>query len=312
MTQPQARIYQTVRPWNLVRGPIAGLNQGGYTVCARSHRGRKDEEMEHEHPKLEPGFVRSRLRCRARAVYSSSSGARRRSALEGPKLAATACALLAGLALADCGGVTPPDVAGSYYGFVSGARPSKTTYTSSDAPFMKLTLKSDHTYSMDVAMAERPFTGNWTRSDDQVTLLISGRAFVEFQIAGPDELKPVSKERRRNIPGSLWRMPVAWERGLEKQAAVDKTVDAARELAQAILMEADTWRRPLPKTQKELERRLRRTVRKGGAFQGFTYTYRRAKLPPARLRARTQLGFVVGPGGRAILYADGDTRWQPD
>ncbi len=103
--------------------------------------------------------------------------------------------------------------------------------------------------------------------------------------------------------GSFWKMPATWEQGLTRQGA--------EELAQAILEETGPKGDTLPKTQKDLETAMSRLARMG-AFEGFTYTLSGGKLPPRRERAQTQLGYVVGPGGRAILYADGHAVWKSD
>ena len=68
----------------------------------------------------------------------------------------------------------------------------------------------------------------------------------------------------------------------------------------------------MAQTDQELERRLRPYLRNGEALSAFTYTYKGAKLPPPLLRERTQLDYVLGAAGRAILYADGRAVWQPD
>jgi hypothetical protein len=103
--------------------------------------------------------------------------------------------------------------------------------------------------------------------------------------------------------GPFWKMPATWEQGVTRQGA--------EELAQAILEETGNRGDFLPKTQKELEESMPRYARMG-VFEGFTYTYSGGKLPPAPRRAQTQLGYVVGPGGRANLYADGHAEWKAD
>lgn len=47
-------------------------------------------------------------------------------------------------------------------------------------------------------------------------------------------------------------------------------------------------------------------------FDGFTYTYGGGKITDIAEPASTEIGFVTGPGGRAVIYADGHVKWRPD
>lgn len=46
----------------------------------------------------------------------------------------------------------------------------------------------------------------------------------------------------------------------------------------------------------------------------FEYTFRGAQIGslPDDARAKLELGFVRGPGGKALIYADGHVKWQTD
>jgi hypothetical protein len=47
-------------------------------------------------------------------------------------------------------------------------------------------------------------------------------------------------------------------------------------------------------------------------FEGFTYTFGGSALADIESPSQTVLGFVIGPGGRAVVYADGHARWAND
>jgi hypothetical protein len=44
----------------------------------------------------------------------------------------------------------------------------------------------------------------------------------------------------------------------------------------------------------------------------FNYTYAGGPMDQIKDIANTELGFTMGPGGRAIVYADGHAKWVPD
>ena len=232
--------------------------------------------------------------------------------MQRPKLVCFATALLLAVSFTGCRGTGSPDVAGSYYAFANGGHPTSTTYSRHDLVVMKVTFSPNHTWSMDVVMAEHPFTGPWSQQGNRVTLEIAGHAYLVLAVVGRDELKAVDGAAAQSLPGPLWKMPAPWVQSLDRQSAVDATVTKAWDLAEVILIEAGTKSGSMAQTQQELERRLRPYLRNGEDLSAFTCTYKGAKLPPARQRAKAPLGYVVGTGGRAILFADGDAKWRPN
>ena len=149
--------------------------------------------------------------------------------MQGPKLVCFATALLLAVSLAGCRGNGSPGPAGSYYGFATGGRPTSMTYSKHELVVMKLTFNPDHTWSMDVVMAEHPFTGPWSQQGDRITLEVAGHSYLVLAVVGRDELKPVGGAAAKALPGSLWKMPAEWEQSLERQSAVAATVTKARD-----------------------------------------------------------------------------------
>jgi hypothetical protein len=49
-----------------------------------------------------------------------------------------------------------------------------------------------------------------------------------------------------------------------------------------------------------------------GIFDGFVYTYPGGSLSDIKNPATTEMGYIAGPGGRAVVYADGHVKWVPD
>jgi prepilin-type processing-associated H-X9-DG protein len=50
----------------------------------------------------------------------------------------------------------------------------------------------------------------------------------------------------------------------------------------------------------------------GDLAQGFEYTYSGGSLTDVANPAQTELGFITGPGGRAVAYVDGHVKWLPN
>ena len=53
-------------------------------------------------------------------------------------------------------------------------------------------------------------------------------------------------------------------------------------------------------------------LKNSGLFEGFNYTFPGGPLDRIDKPAETELGWVNGPGGRAIIYVDGHAKWRPD
>jgi prepilin-type processing-associated H-X9-DG protein len=47
-------------------------------------------------------------------------------------------------------------------------------------------------------------------------------------------------------------------------------------------------------------------------LNGFNYTFEGGSLSGISNPTDTEMGYVIGPGGRAIVYADGHAQWKPD
>ena len=50
----------------------------------------------------------------------------------------------------------------------------------------------------------------------------------------------------------------------------------------------------------------------GDLLKRFNYTYKGGSLSSLENPATTELGFTMGPGGRAVAYADGSVKWIPN
>jgi prepilin-type processing-associated H-X9-DG protein len=53
-------------------------------------------------------------------------------------------------------------------------------------------------------------------------------------------------------------------------------------------------------------------VKNSSILEGFVYTFKGGKLSDVDKPAETVLGYIEGPGGRAVAYLDGHVKWVPN
>jgi hypothetical protein len=53
-------------------------------------------------------------------------------------------------------------------------------------------------------------------------------------------------------------------------------------------------------------------LKNGDMFNGFVWTFGGGPLSGIDKPAETETGYVTGPGGRAVIFADGHVTWRPD
>lgn len=105
-------------------------------------------------------------------------------------------------------------------------------------------------------------------------------------------------------------------RGVHKQMAMTN----AKQVGLGLLMYAQDYDENFPQTGGGLTKTLQPYLKSDAVFKnpatgepGFVYTYTGpTSFAEIALIAETQLGYVSGPGGRAIIWADGHVTWQDD
>jgi prepilin-type processing-associated H-X9-DG protein len=93
----------------------------------------------------------------------------------------------------------------------------------------------------------------------------------------------------------------------ERQVALSN----AKQLGLAAIMFAQDNNEVLPSSD-GIEAKLMPYVQNSALFSGFTYTFAGGALADISSTSETILGHVAGPGGRAVLYADGHAKWVND
>ena len=97
------------------------------------------------------------------------------------------------------------------------------------------------------------------------------------------------------------------------QAAQQHSVESrARRIGLALLMYAQDNDGELPGDADDVRGLLKRYGVPEAASAGLTYTHPGGPLSANPDAAHTELGYLTGPGGRAVIYANGLVKWRDD
>lgn len=103
----------------------------------------------------------------------------------------------------------------------------------------------------------------------------------------------------------------------KREAQRKETIERAENIGMALLMYAGDHEQSLPPQGSDLASVLTRYLGDANALNnpatekpGFTVAYKIVALGAIADRDKTPLGYLAGPGGRAILFADGSVEWE--
>lgn len=88
-------------------------------------------------------------------------------------------------------------------------------------------------------------------------------------------------------------------------------ISNAKQLGLGLIMYCQDYDEMLPNAD-SINEKINPYIKNDSLFQGFAYTYGGGSLGSIDQPANTELGYVTGPGGRAIIYADGHVKWRND
>jgi hypothetical protein len=125
--------------------------------------------------------------------------------------------------------------------------------------------------------------------------------------------------------GSLCAAPIfrvsriAFEQGI-RGVQRGMAMTNAKQVGLGILQYAQDYDENFPKPGSGLVKKLQPYLKSDSVFKnpatgepGFVYTYTGATaMAEIDLVAETQLGYITGPGGKAVIWADGHVTWQDD
>ncbi|MCB8933416.1 MAG: hypothetical protein H6534_08250 [Chthonomonadaceae bacterium] len=99
----------------------------------------------------------------------------------------------------------------------------------------------------------------------------------------------------------------------ELRAAAERAevLSRGKQCALALIMYASDYDDVFPPAG-DISSQIMPYLKNADLLQGFSYTYKGGPMKDIEQPAQTELGFVQGNGGRAILYADGHVVWKKD
>ena len=68
----------------------------------------------------------------------------------------------------------------------------------------------------------------------------------------------------------------------------------------------------MPNQSSDWSGNLQPYLKNGSILEGFVYSFGGGSLNDVADPSRTEMGYKLGPGGRAVAYIDGHVRWIPD
>ena len=98
----------------------------------------------------------------------------------------------------------------------------------------------------------------------------------------------------------------AQARAKARQAACQSNM---KQIGLGVMMYAQDYDETFP-TGDDINSKLEPYLKNNSVFKGFNYTYGGGKMGDIANPAETSMGHVLGPGGRAVIYADGHVKWE--
>jgi hypothetical protein len=116
--------------------------------------------------------------------------------------------------------------------------------------------------------------------------------------------------------GAVWsaqllKMPKEVYLMARQAAERSRIISNAKQLGLAAIMYVQDYDENLPGPE-GINGKLEPYLKNSSLFEGFNYTFGGGPLSGIDSPAETELGYVTGPGGRAIIYVDGHVNWKPD
>jgi hypothetical protein len=95
-------------------------------------------------------------------------------------------------------------------------------------------------------------------------------------------------------------------------AARSEALNKAKQVGLGFIMYASDMDDVLPGQDADIRTLIGPYLKNDSLFDGFNYTFGGGNVQDVEKPAETEMGFVPGPGGRAVVYIDGHAKWIPD
>jgi len=188
--------------------------------------------------------------------------------------------------------------------------PPKTYRPAERIPALRLTRSQARLSQEKTAQSVRPLWLESTTASEEPRVLISADAKWGRLSPREDAVLYVADGAAWVVP--LVTLPKAVLLEARENARRAVTISNAKQLGTGLMMYAQDYDETLPGADQDIRSVLMPYVQSEQLFEGFVYTHGGGALAEIEAPAETVLGHIPGPGGRAVLYADGHVKWQRD
>jgi len=131
------------------------------------------------------------------------------------------------------------------------------------------------------------------------------------------KLSPKSNGVSYQSQGSLMvremvKVPLEAYRRAREAALKERLINQAKQVGFALMMYCNDWDDNMLSNSGNWQEQLLPYLRNQSLMDGFTYTFAGGNSANIPDPANTAVGYIEGPGGRAVAYADGHVRWVPN
>lgn len=110
----------------------------------------------------------------------------------------------------------------------------------------------------------------------------------------------------------LARLPKQMYLDMKASAERGVAISNAKQAALALIMNASDEDDNLIANGENWRDKVMPYIKNRDILNAFTYTFGGGNMASIDKPAETEIGYVTGPGGRAVAYADGHVKWLPD
>ena len=141
-----------------------------------------------------------------------------------------------------------------------------------------------------------------TEKNDSPRVLICGDSTGGFLM--PDQGAVVFHSQGALLATPLVRLPLGAYVAMRERAQRIVAISNAKQVGLGILMYSQDYDESFPEAQ-DINNKIDPYLKNMDLTQNFHYTYTSGKVS-----STTELGYVDGPNGRAVIYGDGSVRWR--
>ena len=150
-----------------------------------------------------------------------------------------------------------------------------------------------------------------TNSTDESRILVAAEA--EAVALLPDASAAFYTVRGNLFAAPIVRIDAKTMLAMRQKATQEQVMVNAKQIGLGLLMYSQDYDENLPNDPGAIKDTVFPYIKNADVFNGFQYTYTGApSVGKIDSPASTKLGYVQGPGGRAVIYADGHVKWEPE